>query len=362
MESRIGCGCALLWLGVAVSSGQRVEAQEPAPRIEVKVGGYAQVQFNTTSVEADGVAGSQFEIRRARPTVEVAIDEWITAKLQLDLAGGGASLTDGYIDLSLGESFNLLAGQAKKPFSLILLTSSSQLPVIEREARIRGAVAELGDEFAILDDQQYAVRDVGVQVHGRHGRFGWAAGVFNGEGLNRPEVNSRKSFAGRATVVPLRERPLQIGTGFSYRETAEQEAGGLAADRSGTAFEVDAEWGAFRRPGIHALLEVSLGDNLLEPGAEFLGAHAIVARFWPRAGRIEGLELAGRASFGDPVTEERAATVDDPLGASVWLFTPGVNAYFTGRNRAMLNWDVRVPGLDGLDVEHALRAQLQLYF
>jgi hypothetical protein len=124
------------------------------------------------------------------------------------------------------------------------------------------------------------------------------------------------------------------------------------------AVELDATWGAFRGEGLHARAEWMLGENpLVGPAGEpatMTGLHALVAWFQPRAGRIEGIEPVLRLGWADPDT---GADGDEGV-----LVTPGLNLYFDGRNRLMMNGDIYLPGQDGLDPELALVAQLQVYF
>jgi hypothetical protein len=90
------------------------------------------------------------------------------------------------------------------------------------------------------------------------------------------------------------------------------------------------------------------------PDENFLGAQGIVAYFLPLVGKkLEGLEFAGRVSYGDP-----RGDVDEDEGL---LLTPGLNLYFFGRNRLMFNWDFWSAG-DRFESENALRAQAQFYF
>lgn len=131
-------------------------------------------------------------------------------------------------------------------------------------------------------------------------------------------------------------------------------APGDAEARTGSAFGVDAELGSFRRGGLWMLAEANTGDDMVS-GDRFLGAQLIASYFVrTTGGRIEGWEPAGRISYGDPT-----GTVDGDEGV---LLTPGINVYFPGRNRFMLNWDVYAPAGDGFSTQHALRAQLNLHF
>ncbi len=102
------------------------------------------------------------------------------------------------------------------------------------------------------------------------------------------------------------------------------------------------------------------GDNPLLIGpldpdpSTMLGGQVVAAWFAPRDGRVEGVEPLLRLSWADPDTD-----ADDDTGL---LLTPGVNLYFSGRNRLMLNADVYVPSASDVDTEYGLVAQLQIYF
>lgn len=351
-------------------------AQMPAAW-ELDLTGRVQIQFNTSSV--DGVPFSTFEMRRVRLGVELEFEEWLFGRIQPEYALGELRLADAFIDMEFHPALGLRLGQFKKPFSLLELTSSTVFPTIERGLRIRGiedvfrvelgpGVAPIlvdfgddlvpGEEQALLDVLGYEGRDIGAALHGAVGRLGYEVGVFNGQGPDQQDENGRKSFAGRLTVQPWETFPLVLGAGVSYHELAFDGLldGVAVVDRelSGTALEVDAEWGEFRRPGLRVLAEATTGDNLAvdEP---FVAAQGIVAYFRPVDGeRIEGIEPVGRVSFGDPSI--------DRDGDEGWLLTPGVNVYFFGRNRLMLNWDVFLPGAEQFEAANALRAQAQIYF
>lgn len=363
---------------LALSFPAQLAAQ--VERVRVRVTGYAQLQFNATSVdEADVVRPeeligdppfSTFETRRIRPTVDVVIDDWITGRIQPDFALGRLRLADAYMDLGFDEAFGLRVGQFKKPFSLLFLRSSSQILPIERGVRIRGledallarsATAPhpftvfdgaliLGEEQQMLEALGHTVRELGVAAHGSLHRLGYEAGIFNGSGPDRRDDNGGKSFAGRITYRVFEGSPLVLGAGASYREAR------LAGDDAdgGAVFGVDVEWGEFRGRGLHVMAEAVTGENFVADGPLW-GAQGIVAYFQPLGGgRVEGLEPIARVSFGDPNLDR-----EDDTG---WLLTPGLNLYFYGRNRLMFNWDVFIPGSDRFEVASAFRAQAQLAF
>ena len=370
---------AVISLGLPVRVAAQVISTGP---IAVKLGGRINYQFNTTSISDEelrlegvdvAIPGSTFEMRRLWLTTDVAFEDWLSGELELDFAQGRLRTRNAFINFEVDPAFQLRAGQLKKPFSLLELTSSSKWPVIERGVRIRGlgdalragdvSLAPLltrvdgdvllPDEQDLLAQLRYSSFDLGAEVHGGIGRFAYAVGVFNGAGSDELSDTDAKAFAGRATIAIARNTPFVIGFGLS--RSVFRDGPTADAENSGLAWEADLQLGEFRRPGLQFLAEVAGGDNLAVSESNFLGAQGVLAFFRPVAHpRIEGWEVAGRASYGDPRRD-----VDGDAGV---LLTPGFNLYFSGRNRLMLNWDVFLPESDRFSREHALRAQAQIYF
>ncbi|MGQ0561560.1 MAG: porin [Gemmatimonadota bacterium] len=371
----------IVLLTASLSAPLRAQSIQ-AGSVKLKLGGRAQMQFSTTSVDEQelraaglspgAIPATLFETRRVRLATELEYDEWIDGKIEAELAMGRLRLRDTYMNLGFAPAFQLRVGQFKKPFSLLQLTSSSTWPMIERGVRIRGLddALALGDSLAgfprvlsrlgasvlpgeeqeLLEIQGYQSYDLGASVHGAAGSFGYHAGVFNGAGADRPDDNDAKSWSGRVTYRLATAVPVTFGAAASHREFRTS-----LGKSDGTAYEADIEIGAFRRAGLHLLAEVSSGTSLGDQGGDFFGAQAVAAYFVPLAGqRAEGLELAGRISHGDP-----SDLIDDD---DALLLTPGVNLYFHGRNRLMLNWDFYLPGGERFAHENALRAQAQFYF
>jgi len=354
--------------------------------VKLRLLGRVQAQFSTTSVDereliASGnipnlaIPASMFETRRIRFGAEVIFREWLTGKLETELGMGRLAIRDAYLNMGFDPRFQLRVGQFKKPFSLLQLTSSSVWPVIERSVRIRGlgfamfqqdsaaggvpvlqtfgGLPVLGEEQDMLDLFLYQNFDLGAVVLGKLGSFGYTVGTFNGAGWDRQDDTDEKSYAGRLTYTLPNATPITFGVAFSYREFRITNTPALVT-ADGTAFEADLEVGGFRKKGFHFLGEFAVGDNLSQLDDKFMGAQGILAYYHSLDGKkLEGLEFAGRASYGDPRMD---AEGDDGL-----LLTPGVNLYFFGRNRLMFNWDVYTAG-DRFETENSLRAQAQFYF
>lgn len=379
---RVGLAVTLL-----VFMGHRLEGQTPgADAVKLKVIGRVQTQFSTTSVEeaellaagrapGSAIPASMFETRRIRLGAEVEYEKWLTGKLETEVGMARLQIRDAFLNMGFSPQLQARVGQFKKPFSLLQLTSSSVWPVIERGVRIRGLADGLslrdslaggtrivsrfqgsllpGEEQELLEAQGYQSYDLGASVHGTIGGFGYHAGIFNGAGSDRPDDTDGKSWAGRLTYRLKTKMPVTLGAAASHRELRVQSRP-VIETIEGTAFEADVEIGAFRRRGVHLLAEMTRGTNLGAPAADFSGAQAIVSYFVSLQNeRVEGIELAGRVSRGDPR--------DDLDGDEGMLLTPGMNLYFSGRNRLMVNWDF-YQASDRLADENAFRAQAQFYF
>lgn len=363
----------------------RLDAQEREdrrPRVELT--GRLQVQYNSSSIareeefESSTTPFSTFEVRRARLGVRLELSDWILSEIEAEFASRDVALRNAFIDFAFDPGFGVRVGQFKKPFSLLELTSSTVILPIERGLRIRGLSEFLvldtvsgevdallpifaGDpllpeEQALLASLGYSGYDVGVEVHGELGRFGYRAGIFNGDGSGAVSESGVHGFAARLTYAPLSGHPLTLGAAVSYQGVSDSVFidDEVHAIGSGAAFEVDAEWGASRRPGLHLMAEAALGGDRIDDGT-FSGVQVIGAVFHPVSNsKIEGLEPLFRISYGN-AGHGRA-------GDAGWLLTPGFNLYFSGRNRFMVNWDLFLPGGDNFRSANALRAQAQVHF
>lgn len=378
------------WIGGAliatVAAGANAQSLESGP-LKLKLIGRVQSQFSTTSVAEDEllaegrrpaspIPATLFETRRVRLGAELEFEKWVTGKIEAELAMARLFLRDTWVNLGFTPEFQVRLGQWKKPFSLLQLTSSTKWPIIERGVRIRGLSDRyaadddqrvltsfrgrmlFGEEQELLDVQGYQNFDLGAAVHGATGPLTYQVGVFNGAGSDATDDTNGKSLAGRLTARPWKASPLTFGAGLSTREFRLQSAPAIET-RGGSALEADVEWGDFRRKGFHLLAEVTRGRNLAVADTmdheNFVGGQAVAAWYAPlEHERIEGWEIAGRVSYGDP-----RQGLDGDEGT---LFTPGLNLYFTGRNRIMFNWDVFKPSGSQFSTEHAFRAQFQVYF
>lgn len=350
---------------------------------QVRVNGYAQIQFNTTSIDdaalgTDDFATSTFETRRVRIFVDVALNEWLSGRIQPEWSMGNFRLVDVYMNFNIAPRFQLRAGQFKRPFSRFFLIGAPQHLAIEQGVRIRefdramalgltganhpftevnGGLIH-GTEQDLLGTMGLTGHDMGLAAHGKLGRISYNLSLLNGTGHDRRDNNDGKSVMTRISYAPLTDLPLTLSAAASYRESYFNGTidGTASAGRTlnATTLGFDLEWGRYRAEGVKFLAGIITGDNLYIDTRIF-GAHGVFAYNQPLGGtRVEALEFVGRASYGDPNTRRS--------GDHGILLTPGINLYFSDNNRLSLNWDTYLSGSDHVATAHALRIQSQFAF
>jgi hypothetical protein len=325
-----------------------------APRgASIRVGGRMHTQYATSSVDS---YNDQFFFRRARLELDMTLNDFFEARLQPDFGGFEAVLKDAYVRLRFSPEFQVTMGQFKRPFDLFELSSSTDLSLIERDARIGGlnTCAGVGGtcSYARLTEKLgFADRDIGVRVAGEKGKVAYEAAMTNGAGQNVADENDAKSFSGRVSVKVTPELAVSGNlASHDYVDPAKKDA------RAG-AWGVDAQYGAWR-DGL--LVQASLvgGDNWkkLDASADpapFLAFQGAASWYAPLEGkRFVGIEPLVRLSWADPNTD----AADD--GGVV--FTPGLMLYVAGRTKIGFNWDVWSPQAG--KTEHSFKFQSFLYF
>lgn len=344
---------ALLAAALSIAAAPPAPAQEapagPTLRTgaaEIQLNGRVQTLFNTSS--ADGVPTTDWSLRRARLDVRVRVNELVSGRVQPEFAGSQVSIVDAFMRLHFDPGFEVLAGRAHRPFSRVEQTSSTRILPVERGLSIRGV--EGFDAYRAASALGYSGRDVGLQVMGAPvgAPLGltYAAGVFRGPTGAAAGAEDSYQLAARATVSPL--AALRLGAGWSARDFAATGAGAVAL-RRGNALQADVEIGSEAR-GPRLIAELSHGD--FDP---FADAHFTGAQLW--LGYRLGAPTAALSGV-EPLLRVSHAEVPDERGGT--LLTPGVNLYFGGWNRLMLNLDVWRPAAG--DTETSFKALFQLVF
>lgn len=212
---------------LAESFFQKEQKSESAPvqtSLPVQLSGYAQVQFAESNTQVDS-----FSVRRARLILGFQPVKKLSFKLQADLVKSPV-LADALVELNLDDKFNLRVGQFKVPFSLESITSAAELLTINRSQTV--------ELLAPGRDNGASGRDIGAVVFGHLGFINYAAGLFNGAGINKKDDNDHKDFACRMTFVTLKK----IALGFSLyngRQTVSGNPTNLVRNRYGLEAKLD---------------------------------------------------------------------------------------------------------------------------
>ena len=363
----------MLWTRSAAALGAAVLTLAGALRAQaptIKIGGRVQAQYRSSGGDSsanftpDRVANG-FEVRRLRMQIDGSFGENATFTIQPSLEMGALRMRDAYARLRLVPRLWLSAGQEKSPFQRYELTSSNNLPSIERGLRnMRLAGREGLNDLLVANG--YASHDLGafLSFAALGDRLAVKAGASNGSRESTPDVNNAKSGYARVTGIVLTDaqaRPqLQLGASFGSRDRA------VCNTCTGTvtfypdsslrtnAWGADLEWGG-SRPGLHVIADVAGGDNVplanrVNAGrntanvrtsadstlATFLGASLVTSyRLAPSSSetrRVRFLEPALRFDWLDP---DRSLTGDDGL-----LITPVLALFFANTEVLKIGVDI----------------------
>ena len=338
-----------------MSAGSAV-AQTTYPN--VKLSGRLQEQFyyfDNDDYAATVGPNSNVFTRRARFEARGQISENVSLFIQPSFEGGrtlsnlvttctadtppvcrttgrsGFRLRDAYIDVRFGSEGGkgelfFRAGQEKRPFSRYELTSSTNLPTIERGAG-PGLLGRASND--LFGSAGFLSHDVGASVRyeyqlGDDRLLTLKLGVYNGQGESLNDVNDRKSFGARGTVAVTPK--LEVGVSWFAHDAIVTVEGAPDSSFSNHAFDIDASWGKPGDAGLYALGEYLQGDDASElergmRGIQLLGAYHM--RTGPSPSWIYAIEPALRLDIADPDTD----TDDD----SSTLVSGVLGLYFSSR-------------------------------
>ncbi len=160
-------------------------------------------------IDDEDTANDTFFVRRARPTLEGTVGDFVSFKLMPDFGGSSISLIDAYLDVEAVPAAILRAGKFKRPVGLERLQSASNLHMIER-----GYPTELAPN-----------RDIGLQlytgglINGKpDSPFTYALAIANGtpDGRDSPITNPDDNFESAVRVFAEPIKGLDIGIAGSF--------------------------------------------------------------------------------------------------------------------------------------------------
>lgn len=342
-----------------------VSAQQTFP--SVKVTGRLQEQFylfdNSDYVATVGPE-SNFFTRRARIEARGQIAENISFVIQPSFEGGrvsGVRLRDAFIDVRLTPEKSTTAiyfrgGQEKRPFGRYELTSSNNLPSIERGAG-NGLLKVASNDLFTANG--FLSHDVGASIRVEHKlddvrMVRLVAGAYNGAGESLNDVNSAKSFGVRGTVGITPK--LDVGGAFFSHE------GIVGTDSSfhNAAWGLDAAWGKPGDGGFYAVGDYMQGKDRTAPtkrdirGISAIGAYNY--RLKSPTSWLYAIEPLFRYDYADPNTDS-ASDLDGTT-----TITAGIGLYLSSRTQFRVAYESQSFQATGASSISGLRSALTVNF
>jgi hypothetical protein len=342
---RISGGTALvLLLGAASAAAQTVYPN-------VKLTGRLQEQFyyfDNEPYAATVGPKDNFFTRRARIEARGQISENVTVYIQPSFEGGrnltnlvttcsgtplvcrttgrsGLRLRDAWIDVRFSPAeakgaLYLRAGQEKRPYSRYELTSSNNLPSIERGAG-QGLLPRASNDLFTANG--FISHDVGASVRYEYKLDDLRLvtvklGAYNGQGESLNDVNNKKSFGARATagVTPK----LEVGGSWFAHDGIATVGSVVDSAFTNYAWGVDAQWGKVGDQGLFVLGEYLDGNDATAAKNKIRGIQGLAAynyRFKSPTSWLYAIEPAFRIDLADPntsLTNDRVTTITAVLG------------------------------------------------
>jgi hypothetical protein len=214
-----------------------------------------------------GYWSETFRLRRARVDGRWEPENWLQLMLELELADGRARPRDVYGRLQPHEMLQITAGQFKKPFSRLKMSSPFDLAIPERG---------LLDRYAVADTYVggYGGRDIGLMLSGVFEaplKLRYYLGAFNNP-LDEDEYH--RDYVGRLQVRIIKGLLLAANISYKRYRTINGTGGWIKGD--GVLVGGDLRWtiGDFRLQ-----LEGAWGENL---GTDDLATAVLLGGVMPR--------------------------------------------------------------------------------
>jgi phosphate-selective porin len=171
--------------------------------------GYLNAQYNF--YKGDGAPSDTFSIRRARFGVQGTYGKQLDYAFLFDTASS-LTIRDAYIDFKPWNSFKIMGGQYKVPFSMEVGTGDTNVEFVERSI-VSVLYPDAGGTF----------RAPGVDAHGDlfGGRMQYWGGIFNGKGLLTANTTNEVEVVGRLRFAPWRNSDSPWLKGLSFGGSAQ---------------------------------------------------------------------------------------------------------------------------------------------
>jgi phosphate-selective porin len=348
----------------------------------VKMAGRLQVEyygFNTTENALGALIPSpenSFMIRRARIEAKGNLTENISFVIQPNFTsgslGGAFSMKDAYLDVAFTKpeaknAFVLQAGQFKRYFGRYELTSSNNLPSIERGA-YRGLLPVSSNDLAVGNG--FAAHDVGAGLKfvGLDKRLAVSGAVMNGAlNTNNLDINNSKSYYGRVTFAVT--KMLSVGASVADHDFLRPAIYDTVSpgvidtivtrDSAATnsAFGLDAQWSAPGNEGLYAMVDYLSGESVLNSANKIWGIQGVAA-YNIRIKSPDSFLYAIEPAFRYDLAEPNNQLVNDQST----LITAGVNFYLSSKAQFRLMYESQSFERSDLKTISGVRTALTMNF
>jgi Phosphate-selective porin O and P len=274
----------------------------------------------------------------------------------------GLRLRDAYIDVRFSPEASksalfLRAGQEKRPYSRYELTSSNNLPSIERGGGQGLLPVGSNDLFGSAG---FLSHDVGASLRLEHKLTDLRLitvkfGAYNGQGESLNDVNNKKSFGARGTAAITDK--IDVGASWFSHDAIVTTDGVADSSFSNSAWGVDAQYGKPGDEGFFALVEYLQGDNASADKLKMRGIQGVAAynvRMTSPTSWLYAVEPFARVDVADSDTDA------DDNGAT--LITAGVGVYMSSRAWVRLAYERQSFQADGLEAISGIRSMLAVNF
>jgi hypothetical protein len=300
-----------------------------------------------------------FRIRRGRLQVKAKLNEYVSAKFQIEVRDNSPRLKDAEGKLKLFNDFFLRVGQFKVPVWREELRSSGKLLLVERSPAA---------EF--LAEMLLSARHVGVEFGGQIYEgvdlaFNYSNGAGEGgrEDIERSksiDVNNGKLFTGRVNVAAA--EVIELGLSAAINQLGNKIGN---ADTSGTVYAIAPDFGIYLKSGVDIEGGVAFGgiskdlikttnDQKFMVGDVTGRVHIKLTEPNAALAGMDGVELAGGISYIEPNT---SVDKDEIL---YFRFGPALD--FGKHTRIQVNGEVAKPTADGADTFMVVRSQATINF
>lgn len=231
------------------------------------------IQFDAIFPEGNSTNGSisNFRIRRARPTMVIAVDPLTKVQVQVDVGSGKCgtgnattNVTDTFIERQIPGRGILQAGQSLIPFGREVKDDNAAI-------RTPLELSYVGERLALAE------RDLGVHFRSDgKSATNWQIGVYNGQGWRSADSNPNKTVMARVTSKVCSQATLGLSA-----MTGTYRAGTVNYDREALGVDVAVNV----TPAVTLTGELYnarfVGDTTAPVPARFTGGYLLIENHQP---------------------------------------------------------------------------------